>query len=191
MAHSHHNRSARQAGHTLIGLLMAVSLVALLTTLAVPSFEDLRKRHGVTVVAEQLLADIKRARIESMLRGKPVALAATGDNWRKGWRLVMDSNANGRVDSSEPVLRTRGPLPPEQQVSANAGIGNTLGYRPDGRSGQPGGALQMGTLRICERTPAGHIRHAHAIVISATGRARLTRDRERAARGACAGDPGS
>ncbi|QGM22124.1 hypothetical protein GJ672_07540 [Spiribacter sp. 2438] len=171
-----------QNGYTLIGLMAAIGLAALVTGLGMPSFLTAWDRHALTLTADRLMADIAYARHEAMLRGERVVLEPRQEEWRSGWRvrLAMDPPGEG------PNLRTQPPLPDRQALETNAGIGSRLTYRPDGRSEGPGGGLQMGRFFLClhQAGTAGR-----SIVISSTGRARLSRDPADLTGSRCAPNP--
>ncbi len=154
-------------GYTLIGLMAAIGLAALVTGLGMPSFLAAWDRHVLTLTADRLMTDIAYARHEAMLRGERVMLEPREDQWQSGWRVrVMVASP-----SDGPILRRQPPLPDPLTLDTNAGIGSRLTYRPDGRSEGPGGGLQMGRFFLCPHRAGGAGR---SIVISATGRARLS-----------------
>lgn len=61
-----------QAGVTLIELMIAVTLIAILATLAVPSFVDFRNRSAVRGAADQIVSFWGNARFEALRRNQLV-----------------------------------------------------------------------------------------------------------------------
>ena len=62
----------RTQGFTIIELLMAVTVLGILTALAVPSFRGMMDRNAVATTANDLLSSILLARSESIKREQPV-----------------------------------------------------------------------------------------------------------------------
>ena len=171
-----------QNGYTLIGLMAAIGLAAMVTGLGMPSFLSAWDRHAVALTADRLMADIAYARHEAMLRGERVILEPREEEWHSGWRVRLAV----APPKGDPFLRTQPPLPDQQGLETNAGIGSRLTYRPDGRSEGPGGGLQMGRFFLCPHQTGAVGR---SIVISSTGRARLSNDPADLAGSQCAPNP--
>ncbi len=142
-------------GVTLVELVMAVGLVAVLAVFALPSFADISRRHRVEVLKDHFIASIHLARAEAMRLGQPVVLrrvepcpeaAARGD-WPCGWQVFADANGNHRLDEEETLLE-EAPMPPHTLLR-KAGAVNPSAVAFD-RHGQ---VTQAGT-RI-EIHPAG------------------------------------
>jgi len=174
-----------QHGYTLTELLLALALTALLTAIALPSFSGLVQRDRLTQAAERLYGDLTHARTQAILRGQTVALAARTDGWNSGWTVFVDTNHNRQDEIEEARLREAPALPPGFSLTTNAGIGEAIGYRGDGRSERPNGSLQMGTWLLCDATATAAPGHAITIVVSATGRARISASSNRLNGSAC------
>jgi type IV fimbrial biogenesis protein FimT len=65
-------RGRRSLGLTLIETMVAIAIVAVLATLAVPSFGSQLARSHLKAAAERMAADLAEARFESSRRGVPV-----------------------------------------------------------------------------------------------------------------------
>lgn len=77
-------RRGRAAGFTLIEMLVALTILALLATLALPSMGRQLERHRVQAAAETLAADMTEARFEAARRGLPLHLEprnTAGGGW--------------------------------------------------------------------------------------------------------------
>jgi len=168
-------------GHTLPGLLITLSLVAVLAMLSAPEFSDLAARARLDSATDQLLGAIRHARQAAVARGQTVVITATSAAWHNGWMTFVDTNGDGRRQSGEPRLASAAALPASIRVSVNAGIGTALHYRADGSTRRPNGGLQMGTLSLCQRGAAPARRPARSMIINTAGRVRL----EPAAASAC------
>lgn len=102
----------RSKGFTLIELMVVVAMLAILASLAAPSFADAIRRHRVESMREEMLASITLARVEAMTQGREVTLlrttpcpqAATAMDWDCGWTAFADLNGNNTINAGEPIL---------------------------------------------------------------------------------------
>lgn len=111
----HHRRYS--VGFTAIELMVVVSIVAILTALAAPSFAPLLENWRVRDSAEQLQTTLYYARSEAIKRGGQVVIqkipnntngctTATGTrNWDCGWIVCHDTNDSGTCTAADPVLQ--------------------------------------------------------------------------------------
>jgi type IV fimbrial biogenesis protein FimT len=78
----------RQRGVTLIELMIGIVLLAILLTLAIPSFSDFRERSVVKGAAEQLSTELANYRFEAVKRNRIVtaSIRGTGTDWCIGAR---------------------------------------------------------------------------------------------------------
>jgi len=116
----------------LVEILVTLSIVALLTTLAVPSFKPLLDRWRVRQAEGAVTDVIRLGRTEAIKRGGNVVIQKmdnTTDNcvtaprttdWGCGWRLFVDSDGNGRYTQGEEVLLNA-------RVPAGMGVTHVLG----------------------------------------------------------------
>ncbi|PZA00145.1 hypothetical protein A6K26_005390 [Gammaproteobacteria bacterium 2W06] len=170
-----------QHGHTLLGLLVTLALAAVLVMLSAPGFSDLAHKARLDSATDRLHGAVRHARHAAVTRGRAVVIAATDKTWHKGWMIFVDANGDGRRQPGEERLATSAALPTSITAATNAGIGGALHYQPSGATRRLGGSLQMGTLSLCQRTPAGRLRAARSMIVNAAGRARI----EPAAASAC------
>lgn len=101
--------SRRAGGFTAIELMVVVAIVAILTALAVPSFQPLIERWKVKSVSESMQSTIYYARSEAIKRGGNVVIAKTPNTencttsanteWGCGWNVFYDANRNGSQDA--------------------------------------------------------------------------------------------
>lgn len=96
----------RAAGFTLMELLIAIAMLAILTTLAVPAFTQFIQNNRLSAQANEMVAAMQFARSEALRRGRPVQVCSSSDgaacngNWNEGWIAVVDPGGD-----DEEVLR--------------------------------------------------------------------------------------
>jgi type IV fimbrial biogenesis protein FimT len=168
-------------GFTLLEALVVLALLAVLLSLAAPSFQGLRQMHQMQSQAEQLQASLLLARSEALRRQQRVTLCvrvpaahaepecATAGTWAQGWLVFVDGNDSGRREASEPVLQLHEALPGFLSLQGNATVDRYISYGPQGRSQSTTGAFKAGTMTLCGAGQA----HVWRVVINAVGKPRL------------------
>ena len=108
----------RASGLTLVEVLVTLAIVALLMTLAVPSFKPMLDRWRVKQSLGALTDTIRLARSEAIKRGGNVmiqklpnntdgcTLAAAAGEWGCGWRVFVDSDGSGSYTAGDVILQT-------------------------------------------------------------------------------------
>lgn len=83
----------RNAGFTLVELLVTIAVFAIIATLAVPSMQQLMASQRVRSVASDIASDLVIARNEAVKRGDSVQLAPAASGWAGGWTLKVASTS--------------------------------------------------------------------------------------------------
>lgn len=103
-------------GFTLVELLIAVLLLAVLLTLAAPAFMSFVTNTRLTSQANELVADLMLTRGEAAARSTSVMLckaassttcATSGTDWSSGRIIWADTNGNSTLDSTEVIKYTQ------------------------------------------------------------------------------------
>lgn len=110
---SERRAAGMSAGFTLMELSMALALLALLTVLALPSFQSMLAKRKVQQAAQALLEDARFARTEAIKRSRRVDVCQSGDGlacssslaggWAGGWVVTAGTEVL-RVQAQQPGL---------------------------------------------------------------------------------------
>lgn len=96
------------AGFTLMEMLIAIAVLAILVTLAVPSFQQLIQNNRLSAQGNELVAAFQFARSEALKRGVWAEICASNDgetcsdDFADGW-LVYCNPANTQCDDQNPL----------------------------------------------------------------------------------------
>ncbi|MFP2768801.1 GspH/FimT family pseudopilin [Oceanisphaera sp. KMM 10153] len=83
----------RQAGLTLIELLIGMVVMALLLAIAVPSFQTLRQQYTVRSAGMAMYADLQLARSEAIKRNKDITVCFSGSG-TSSWSYQIQDLVN-------------------------------------------------------------------------------------------------
>lgn len=166
-----HLRS-RPSGLTLVEMLIAIAVMAILATLATPSFTALLYDSDRTTAVNSFIHAIFLARSEAIKRSGVVTLCKSSDGqtcsraveWNAGW-IVFANN-----DRDEPPVRDRDERVlavyegwPRGRITSTRTSFSFRSYRQ---------GVVNGTVIFCD--PRGSA-HARAIIINHAGRPRIAR----------------
>jgi type IV fimbrial biogenesis protein FimT len=94
--------SSLSKGFTLIELMVVVSIVAILGTLAAPSFNALATSQALRSASSELHISLMQARSEALRTNRNVYVVpvsatdpATTADWAAGWTVFVDNNNSG------------------------------------------------------------------------------------------------
>src|SRR3990172_9972201 len=90
----------RHCGFTLVELIVAVSVLVILITVAVPSFQSTLDKKRLTGAAEQVYADIQATRFEAIKLNKQVSIAFRNLGTATSWCYGLDDDAATVCDCS-------------------------------------------------------------------------------------------
>ena len=161
----------RTAGTTLVELLTTLTIVAILATVAVPSFHTIYLNSRRAAVVNGFLHSLFLARSEAIKRAQIVSVCPSSDrrncepnagDWTRGWIVFANR------DRDDPPVRDPG----EHLIAHSEGWpGGSITSNRRAYSFRPTTqGVVNGTIVFCDaRGPA----HARAIIISHTGRPRV------------------
>lgn len=120
-------------GFSMVELMVVVAIVAVLASVAAPSFRSLIADQRVKAAAGELHASLTLARSEAMKRSASVTLAPKSSSWVNGWQIPHPTKANVFLEDHPAVSTvaiTGGPASVVYQSSgrlnANAQVNFTL-----------------------------------------------------------------
>ena len=173
-------RNTVKNGFTLIELMVTVALVAILLTVAVPSFTTYQRNAELTSFTNTLLSGINAARGEAMKRGRNAMVVPTDStNWSNGWTVFVDINRSGAYEAvNDLTILVSEPAPNYLTVSntgANTAAGLYLMYDASGYSKLKTNAFGAWTFEIKRNDVTGTelLAQTRRIKIASTGRARV------------------
>ncbi len=140
------------AGFTLIELMTVVSLLAIISAFALPSFRAFLDGQRVKGIAYDLTADLLLARSEALKRNASVAVARRGNQWTDGWASAVVGTGT--------QISARGASSGDVQVS---GAPTSITFDATGRVSVPAAEVRItisttGASRCIELSPAGRAR---------------------------------
>lgn len=159
-----------QRGITMIELVLVLTIIAVLVSLASPSLGSLINRNRIVGAANELVAGINLARQTAVMKRQVTSLCpstdgrtCTGQNrWDEGWIVFLDPDRNRQPDSDSDLLRVTGRLDGLHSDSAGR---KRIRYFPSGFA--TGTNL---TVKLCDpRYPE----QSRAVIVSNSGRARV------------------
>ena len=112
----------RLRGFTLIELMTAVTLMAVLLGLAVPSFRSFIANQRIRNTSFDLMAALMLARSEAVTRAGDVSFEKTGEEWSAGWTV----KSGGTTLLSADMVRNL-------SITDSADLGSVI-YGKDGRT---------------------------------------------------------
>ncbi|MGH2290226.1 MULTISPECIES: GspH/FimT family pseudopilin [Pseudomonas] len=152
----------RQQGATLIQMMLALAMAAVLIQLGMPAYNGLSDDLLRAAAARDLAQALRSARSHALLQGQAVLVLPLESDWGKGWRVMLAHN--------QQVLREQRLVRPLRIVANTAEQVkfSALGV-PQGRNAN----LLGGTLHICQ---AGAAASQYRVVLATSGRLSLRTD---------------
>lgn len=160
------------AGFTLVELMVVVALIAVLATLAVPSWRALQTRNAIRSLVNDYTLSLYFARSEAVRLNTPVTLCPSNDGstctdsaLENGWVVfvgVRDAAAPDLLQDTLPrtLVRT------QFTAALNAVTGRSITFLPNG---QPLGNFPGTTVQVCpDRAELDYM--SRDVVINRTGR---------------------
>jgi len=166
-------------GMTLIELMVSIGITSILTTIALPSFNEFIVRLRVDNEISRLSRLLLTARNHAISSQANVIICPLGDNggcstnWHEELSVFVDNNGNGLFDSAnnELMISKKSPII-ATDILIYAKNRTKITYQATGHLF----GLSNGTLRYC---PKDHKDKSRAIVVARSGRFYATTDSNR------------
>ncbi|MEL7045019.1 MAG: GspH/FimT family pseudopilin [Pseudomonadota bacterium] len=176
--------AVREAGFTLIELMMVLVLVAVLLGIGGPSFQNSLQRNRMQSTLNEMAGALSFARSEAVIRNHPIGMCptttpggnCTGSNWETGYLVFADDGegggtaADGVWNGGEEQLRVG-------DEAAGGITVRTVGFQAAGQIvfAADGRILQglNGTVVICDDRGA---EEARGLVVTVAGQPRFSVD---------------
>ena len=151
--------------------LVTLTVVSTVTTVAVPSFQQLTSSQRMSGAVNSLVTALNLTRSETIKRGERAALCPSSDGrtcrnntvWEEGYLLYIDRNGNHEFDTGETAVRMFGATPGLHIRSAHR---DQVTYQPNGMAS--GSTI---TITFCDKHGRGAPR---AVIVSNSGRPRTS-----------------
>jgi type IV fimbrial biogenesis protein FimT len=160
----------RQSAITLIELMLAISVLAIISIATIPGLSILIYNVRMSSSVNELIHSLHSARQNARVTGIATTVCSSSDGkqcqtnnkWENGWLVFGNSDADEppHVDADELILGVRGPVR-HMRISANR---RAFTMRPFGLRST------NGTLIWCDRRGSNH---ARTVVVSFTGKPRI------------------
>ena len=130
-------RAPRARGFTIVELMIAVGVLAILSSAALPELSKLVRDQRIKAATSDVYVSLIYARSEAIKRNQNVALCASTNgsacagstNWATGWIVFEDSDGDGLPATAADILRKQDAI----SGITLTGAGANVSYRRDGR----------------------------------------------------------
>jgi len=167
-------------GVTLIESIVVLAIIAIVASMAVPTFSLTIARNRMASYTNEFLGFLSYARSEAITRGRRVIVCKSEDGktctihggWEQGWIVFVDKN-NNFLPENEEILRVHDKLNSHITIIGEGYVDDYIAYSSDGRTRMNFGDFQEGNLSLCDNSGNGL---KNAIVIEKVGRAGSDKD---------------
>lgn len=183
---SHFGRG--QDGFTLLELMVAVTVLAILLTIGAPSFTRMIRNNRVAAQTNDLVTALAVARSEATKRGTRVSVCASNEtttacagnaaaSWQYGWIIFADRTTPGTIDVAADIIQVFPRASPAVNVTTN-NVGfiqfDSTGLRSESTPPPSGGAIGDPIVFSIEHNPCAD-NQSRTVTVAISGRANAVR----------------
>jgi type IV fimbrial biogenesis protein FimT len=169
----HGGNIMKRNGFTLIDLILALSIVSILISIALPNFSAQIKQAQVKTATNSLLEAINLTRTQAVMTNKRTTIRKQNE-WSEGWEIFIDADNDGIRDANEQLIKMQEKFNGIKIVT-NRPITNNVSYIGTGESrsasGSSGGGFQAGTFTICPTAKGKGVQ----LILARGGRVRVAK----------------
>jgi type IV fimbrial biogenesis protein FimT len=180
------NFPALNRGFTLIELMVTVGILAILISVAIPSFSRLIASNRLSAATNELYGTLIQAKSKAINQGERATVCPSSNGtscatvgtpipWSDGWISfsdVLHAGATPTVDADDLIFQISQAVPTNIVILGNT---NYVSFRSDGSAVTMSGGLLLGTIRVCSTSSSlDNNSRARDIVISRPSRLKIT-----------------
>ena len=92
--HNETNMKRKQAGFTLIEIMITLGVAAIVLSFGVPKFQLMMQNNRISTSTNTLIGTFNLARSEAIKRGREITVRANGSpaQWKNGWEILDDNS---------------------------------------------------------------------------------------------------
>jgi len=143
--------STSNRGFSLIELMIALAILAILALVVVPGFQTFIAKNRVVTTTNLLQGSLQLARSEAIKNGENIEFNAIDGSWDNGWLIQTVSSAS----SAATTLKEFDPIPSTVDITASGAI--QLTFLP------VGAASNSPCFKVNTDTGGGHTRYIEVI----------------------------
>jgi type IV fimbrial biogenesis protein FimT len=172
----------RQRGVTLVELMVALSVLAILAVAAMPNMQAIVNAGRLRAAADETVATLQSARIEAIrLNRRTVACMSADPNADvpacsaagSGWIVFQDADRDGQYAAAERLIR-RATVSGNVQLLSSAAFASKVTFNADGMARDAGGSLLNAAVSVCLPTTQPQ-ENERDVSIRAGSRVRITK----------------
>lgn len=148
----------RTRGFTLIELMVTLAVMAIVLAFAFPSFEGIINGNKLSSAANEMMASLQTARMESLRFNKrgvvcfsanPNAAAPTCSTVNPtGWITFLDADKSNAYNAGDTLLR-RTQVDSKVKILGSTNVGGLIRFRSEGIARDTAGNLLKGAIDMC------------------------------------------
>ena len=166
-----------QDGFSLIELMFAIGLSAMLVGMAAPAMSHLIANSRQTGAINDLVSSMHKARSAAVMTNTRVTMCTSEDgsnceisSWHDGWIVFSDRDSDQSLDENETIIATSNDMKGQNIESGQ--FGQFLMYRPNGRVMNSSINGNLGEFTFCDHRGSTY---AKVLIIDLSGRPRTSR----------------